>query len=201
MSVARKTAVIMLGMMSIEGWVLWLSFQRSTRGQIAALYDPIPSGWLACALAVAVSAFYVGYAIRAFPVIGERFLDLGPLKFLAVPFAAITGSMEELWFRKAAMDSVQMHGGGILLQIAVSATLFGLIHAVWGVFAGKWRVAMGSMIATGGLGAALAIIYLVGGRQLAPCVWAHIAINLAIEPWLLLAAVSGRLPAATASAP
>jgi|SRR5665213_1326370 len=195
MSVARKTAVIMLGMMSIEGWVLWLSFQRSTRGQIVALYNVIPAGWLASALAVVVSAFFVGHAIRTFPAIGERFLDLRPLKFLAIPFAAITGSMEELWFRKAAMDSVQRHGGGILLQIAVSAVLFGLIHAVWGLFAGKWRVATGSMIATGALGAALAIIYLVGGRQLAPCVWAHIAINLAIEPWLLLAAVSGRLSA------
>ena len=39
-------------------------------------------------------------------------------------------------------------------------------------------------------GALLAFVYVLGGRQLAPCVWAHMLINLAIEPWLIISAIS-----------
>ena len=200
MTPTRKTALIMLAMMAVEGWVLSLSLRRSTSTQVLALYNPTSAGWLACTLAVAVTAFYVWYAIRAFPLIGHRFFEFPPLKLLAGPFALITGSMEELWFRKVAMDKVQNLGGHWLLQIVAAAVLFGVVHAIWGVFAGKWRVAVGSMVATGGLGAALAVLYLLGGRHLAPCIWAHILINLAIEPWLLLGAVTqGELSPASVS--
>lgn len=46
------------------------------------------------------------------------------------------------------------------------------------------------MIATGLLGIALAVVYLASGRILAPCIWAHVAINLILEPWLLIAAMT-----------
>jgi hypothetical protein len=42
------------------------------------------------------------------------------------------------------------------------------------------------------LGCALAIVYLVGRRSLAPVITAHMLIDMAIEPWLLLFAVSGQ---------
>jgi len=38
------------------------------------------------------------------------------------------------------------------------------------------------------LGGALAIVYVIGGRSLAPCVAAHFAINALLEPGLVLAA-------------
>jgi hypothetical protein len=42
------------------------------------------------------------------------------------------------------------------------------------------------------LGILLAIIYLVGGRNLGPCIYAHVIKNIIIEPWLMLSAVSGK---------
>ena len=45
----------------------------------------------------------------------------------------------------------------------------------------------------------LAIVYVVGGRAIAPCIAAHAVLNLLIEPWLLIAAITGRWgPAVTA---
>lgn len=46
------------------------------------------------------------------------------------------------------------------------------------------------MIATSLLGGALAIVYLAAGRVVAPCIWAHALINLVLEPWLLVAAMT-----------
>jgi hypothetical protein len=40
---------------------------------------------------------------------------------------------------------------------------------------------------------ALAIVYLVAGRNVAPCVAAHFLINAFIEPGLVLAAVRGEM--------
>ena len=124
-------------------------------------------------------------------MIGQRFFEPHPLKLLAIVFALITGTMEEVWFRHQLMDGIQSVGAGPALQVLVSAVAFGLVHGVWGLFARNLRVAVGSVLATGVLGAALAVVYLVAGRHVAPCVWSHIAINLGIEPWLLVAAMSG----------
>jgi membrane protease YdiL (CAAX protease family) len=41
-------------------------------------------------------------------------------------------------------------------------------------------------------GLALAALYLFSGRNLGPCIAAHFLINVVIEPWLMLAAVSQR---------
>ena len=98
--------------------------------------------------------------------------------------------MEEIWFRKLIMDGIAAHGIGPVLQVAASAAAFGLAHGIWGLFARQWRMARGAMIATGALGGLLGCVYLLSGRQIAPCIWAHMLINLAIEPWLMVAAVS-----------
>jgi hypothetical protein len=82
-----------------------------------------------------------------------------------------------------------LHDGGGAVVLA-SAAVFGLAHGIWGIFAGQWRVAAGATIATAVLGALLGTVYILGGRQLAPCIWAHMAINFAIEPWLMVAAIS-----------
>ena len=41
------------------------------------------------------------------------------------------------------------------------------------------------------VGAALALVYIMGSRSLAPCAAAHIGINLILEPWLILTSASG----------
>ena len=46
----------------------------------------------------------------------------------------------------------------------------------------------------------LAIVFLASDRVLAPCIWAHISINLILEPWLLIAAMTRGLNASATAA-
>ncbi len=189
--IIRKASVIMLGIGFAEGVPLALMFAYSRPGLLGRLATTPASVWPAWCAAFAVAAAYILYAIRGMPLIGQRFFEPHPLKLLAVVFALITGTMEEVWFRRQLMDWVQGLGAALALQVIVSALAFGLVHGVWGLFARNLRVAIGSVLATGALGAALAIVYLLADRHVAPCAWSHIAINLGIEPWLLVAAMSG----------
>jgi hypothetical protein len=153
-------------------------------------------GWL---LAGVVAALFCAGSMRGYPLIRRRIFDSGPVKIVAIVFAFFSGLMEEVWFRYGVMSWAQSHGHGPLAQVVYSALIFGAVHAVWGVAARNWRVATGSMIATGLLGAALAAVYLASDRVLAPCIWAHITINAVIEPWLLIAAMTRGLTASRLS--
>jgi uncharacterized protein len=53
--------------------------------------------------------------------------------------------------------------------------------------------AAAAMLATRFLGLMLGIVYLLSGRSLAPCIFAHFSVNLAIEPGLVLAATRGEM--------
>jgi hypothetical protein len=50
---------------------------------------------------------------------------------------------------------------------------------------------VGSVTSTFVLGALLASIYLLSRRSLLPVIVAHVGIDLLIEPWLILYALSG----------
>ena len=115
------------------------------------------------------------------------------LKLLAVLLAVAAGILEEVVFRKVLMDALFSRGIGGVAQVALSGLAFGAAHGVWGLMGRSVRAALGATIATGVLGAALALVYLAAGRSLAPCIVAHFVINLLIEPGLVLAAVSGEM--------
>jgi hypothetical protein len=185
----RKTLWIMLIILVAEGVPFLLTIAGSPPGTVSRLYrlDGPSSAGLA---ALAVTIAYVAFSIRAFPLIGQRFFDAHWLKLLAVPFALVTGTMEELWFRKLLMDWVGSHGATAVAQVLASAAVFGLAHGIWGLFGRQWRIAIGATLATGALGGLLALVYLLAGRAVAPCIWSHGLINLAIEPWLIVAAVT-----------
>jgi hypothetical protein len=51
------------------------------------------------------------------------------------------------------------------------------------------------VVATTLLGLGLAVVYLLGGRNLAPCIASHFLVTALIEPGLLIAAFSGRMRA------
>jgi hypothetical protein len=154
-------------------------------------------GWLLAALVVAL---FCAAAMRSYPLIRRHVFDWGAIKLVAIIFAFLSGVMEEVWFRYGLMNWAQSQGHGPIVQVLYSAVIFGAVHAVWGVAARNWKVATGSMIATGLLGAALAIVYLASDRVVAPCIWAHITINLVIEPWLLIAAMTRGLEASASLA-
>jgi uncharacterized protein len=169
------------------GWIGWLWRTASDpRGTVAA--------W---SLAAAVAAGYVLYSatrssvIRSFAFRPAAWGPLLAIRLVAIPMSFVTGFFEEMFFRKVIMDVAQHHAYSPLMQIVISAGVFGVAHAVWVIFSGKVRAIAAVIMATGIFGGLLAVVYLLGGRSVAPCVAAHIVVNLILEPWLVLTSVTG----------
>jgi len=188
--VTRKSLLILLGIGGIEAVPFVMTMRLSPLPRIERLYAFDGTLWIAWLVAAVVTIAYVLHAVRALPIVGAHFFDPHPLKLAAIPFALVTGTMEEIWFRRLVMDWTAHRGGSAVLQVIASALVFGVAHGIWGLFGRQWRVAVGACVATGLLGALLGVVYLLADRQLAPCIWSHMVINLAIEPWLIVAAVS-----------
>jgi|GEM_PF-1819987 len=153
-----------------------------------------PRAWI---LAAVVTAAYVGYSAWRSPVIRRYAFDpasWGPfigVRLFAIPMAFVTGFFEEAFFRKWVMDVVERQGSGALAQIILSAVVFGAAHAIWGIFGGKYRAALAVMLVTTVLGGLLAVVYLVGGRSIGPCIAAHAGLNIFLEPWLVISSATG----------
>jgi len=183
------------GVTVIQGALIVWSFPQTLAADPGPLERHIfapPGNPLAWLLATAFAAAYITYAALRSPVIRthmlapQRWRGLLVLRALAIVMAFVTGFFEEALFRKYLMDIAMHHGQGPLMQVVISATIFGLAHGIWGIAGGNWRAALGPIVSTALLGSALAIVYLAGGRSLAPCVFAHILINLFLEPWLII---------------
>ena len=190
----RKAAWILAALAVIEGSYVVLNFVINGRRFLR--YLGFASGragsWPAWLAAVAVTALFVA-ASAGLPSVRANLFRASRLKLLSLAVAVSAGILEELVFRKLVMDAVARHGGNVLAQIAISALSFGVGHGVWGLMGKSMRAALGATLATGALGAGLAVIYVIGGRSLAPCVIAHFAINLFVEPGLVLAATRGEM--------
>jgi hypothetical protein len=145
-------------------------------------------GWVTGAL---VAIAFVTLTATRNAAIRVRLARFDSLRPLALVMALVSGITEELFFRGVVMDVLAQHSVGTLGQIAISAATFGAVHVVWIGFAGP-RGVLGIVGATTLLGAALAIVYLAAGRSVLPCVAAHVAINAALEPWLVLTALERR---------
>lgn len=145
---------------------------------------------LAWTLALLVSACYAGFAIRNVPPVARTWAKPTWLKLVVLPAAVAAATVEEAFFRRSVMDAVWHMSGGGMLQVAASAVAFGVPHSFFGLIKGNLSAAVRASVATGIMGALLAVVYLVGGRSLAPCIVAHFLITFALEPGLLLAAVT-----------
>jgi membrane protease YdiL (CAAX protease family) len=195
----NKAAAILAGIALSEGvWVVWSAhFNPQRFFHYAGLDQASSSGLLGWISALLVIIGFV-YFSRRLPSVRANFFRPSWLKVLAVLVAVASGFCEEMIFRKWLMDLLQHKGYGPALQVAGSALAFGFAHAVWGFMRGSLRAALGAMIATGGLGLALALVYLASHRIVLPCIIAHFLINLLIEPGLVLAAVRGEMSAPSA---
>jgi membrane protease YdiL (CAAX protease family) len=120
--------------------------------------------------------------------------EISWFKLLGILSALVGGIVEEVFFRRWTMDMFMKGGFNPILQVIISGVAFGLAHASWTLLLTKrdFKATLPAILSTSILGIFLAIIYLAGGRNLGPCIFAHVLINIVIEPWLMLSAVSGK---------
>jgi len=192
---AEQKSVLILGFFAVtEGswFVLNLGFNGWHFFRylgFAAGREGAGAGWVAALLVVLI---FVGVACRL-PSVRANLVRPSLLKVLALAVAVFAGTLEEVMFRKWIMDWLETNGHGAGIQVLASALAFGLVHAIWGLMGKSGRAAAGAMLATSFLGGLLAIVYVLAGRSVAPCIAAHFLINVLIEPGLVLAATRGEM--------
>jgi membrane protease YdiL (CAAX protease family) len=131
--------------------------------------------------------------MRAIPFVAGMQREISLFKLLGILAAVVGGIVEEVFFRRWIMDTLLFRGFGSITQVIISGITFGLAHAGWALLAKRdLKFSLPAIISTSILGVFLAIIYLAGGRNLGPCIFAHAMVNVVIEPWLMLSAVSGK---------
>jgi membrane protease YdiL (CAAX protease family) len=149
-----------------------------------------PLAWI---LATITAIAYVLYTMKVIPMVLVKQKETSWFKLLGILSAVVGGIVEEVFFRRWIMDMLMSGGVAPILQVIISGVVFGLVHASWTLLAKRdFKATIPAIISTSILGIFLAIIYLAGGRNLGPCIFAHVLINIVIEPWLMLSAVSGK---------
>jgi hypothetical protein len=149
-----------------------------------------PMAWI---LATITAIAYVLYTMKAIPLVLAKQKEISLFKLLGILSALVGGIVEEVFFRRWIMDMLMSGGVAPILQVIISGVAFGLAHASWTLLAKRdFKATLPVIISTSILGIFLAIIYLAAGRNLGPCIFAHVLINIVIEPWLMLSAVSGK---------
>jgi len=190
----RRKTVLILGMTSL--------FMLSPLA-MSLFWHPIPlfqnlgferesiAPALAWILATITAIAYVLYTMKVIPMVLVKQKEISWFKLLGI-LSALAAIVEEVFFRRWTMDMLMSRGVTPILQVIISGIVFGLAHYSWILARGDFKFAIPAILSTSVLGIFLAIIYLVGGRNLGPCIFAHGIINLIIEPWLMLSSVSGK---------
>jgi len=153
------------------------------RGSIAS-----PLAWI---LATILAIVYVSYTMKVIPFVLAKQKEISLFKLLGILAALVGGIVEEVFFRRWLMDMLMSVGMTPIIQVIISGVAFGLAHTMWILIRGDFKFTLPAILSTSVLGMLLATIYLVGGRNLGPCIFAHGIINMIIEPWLMLSSVSG----------
>jgi len=179
---------------------LYLHVQGHSLAELGFSTIGTPLGWL---VSGAVTAFFVFGLLRG-PLRGvAKMRDLSAFRLYNALAAAVAGGfIEETLFRGFVMTELAGAGVGWVLQVAAGAVLWGLVHFQWGRARGHYdsRRVIGAVGNTGVLGLAYGVAYLVGGRSLWPVIAGHGVLNLFVEPWLVMAGLTGRLGSSAAAA-
>lgn len=164
--------------------LLWIAPNPSRFVERLGIGTEVPFfGWV---VAVTAAAAYTAYSLWAVPAIRTITLERSWFRSIGIPLALLSGVVEEMFFRHVLMDWLAERGSSVFVQIVVSAFVFATVHGVWGVFGRNWKHVVPVLYSTFGLGLLMSLVYLASDRIVLPAVLAHIAINLVIEPGLLL---------------
>ena len=177
--VAQVSVFLVLFMASLDKVPAYLGFVPGQQGGLWA--------WL---LAAVTAVVYVRSA-ASLPPVRDYMFRLDSLKLIAVMAALGAGVVEEVIFRRLLMDFLDSRQASPTMQVLASGLAFGLAHVVWAFK--SWKAGVNAVFSTSLLGAALAVVYLLADRSLAPCVVAHFLISALIEPGLMLAAVQDKI--------
>jgi uncharacterized protein len=184
-SAAVRAAVVLCVVAAIEGGFI-LAYPGAWLSSAFKHYaDVNVSAWIAAAI---VTVGYIFYSLRGLPTLAALLGRISPYKLLALLIAIPSSILEEVFFRKSLMNLLAANHQNVVVQVLASGIAFGLVHSFWGIRGGLSGV-LGAVRATTVLGLALAIVFLLAGRIVFPCVVAHFVINLVLEPWLLYAYV------------
>lgn len=191
----RKKAFWILSSLSLTMTVpliMWSIFNPKHFLYISGIgkYDQIGTIYWLASLLIAIG--YIYYTFNAVPFVKHMQKELSILKLVGVWAAFTSGFMEEIVFRKMLMDGLMNSGANVFIQVLLSALAFGLVHAFWVLIRRDIKIGLPVIFSTSALGLLLAVLYVASGRNVLPCIVAHILINLVIEPWLILCAVNGQ---------
>lgn len=194
---ARLKAVLFL---AIAGSILWIPVAALLLGNtphflrdLGFLSGPrgTPLAWI---MGIIVAIVYAGYTVRNNPFVREHWRALSLLKLLGIIAAVGAAIVEEAFFRRLLMDYLMHAGWSNVFQVIMTGVVFGLAHGIWGIATGRFYIGFGVTIATGLLGVALGIVYLLGERSLAPVIVSHFIITATIQPGIMFSVFSGRKP-------
>lgn len=148
-------------------------------------------GWVVAGL---VAALFISFTLAVPLRAAENNLAEVSLfrVYNALVAAFVAGFVEEILFRGFVMTELQSSGWSKAAQVVISSLVYGAVHATWGVVTGMftWELVGGAVIGTSVFGCFCAVTYLISRRSLMPVIVSHAAINLAIEPWMFMLAVS-----------
>jgi len=145
--------------------------------------------WYAWIIAIIIAVLYVIYTFKLIPFVYKMQREISFFKLIGL-LSIVGGVLEEVVFRHWLMDFLSNIGSNLIVQVLISGLSFGFMHIIWGLFGGGVKFLKGAFISTTLLGFSLAFVYLIGGRNVGPCIISHSLINIIIEPWLLLSAIS-----------
>jgi hypothetical protein len=194
---AKRRAIVSL---VVAGAILWFPVARLLLGHPPGFLRDLgffsgPSGTpIAWGLALVVAFLYAGFTVRNNPLVREHWRALSLAKALGVTVAVAAAIVEEAFFRRLLMDGLLAAEISSIGQILLSGVVFGLAHGIWGIVTGRLMLGLRVMVATGTVGIALAVVYLVGDRSLAPPIVSHFMITATIQPGIMFAAFSGQMP-------
>lgn len=135
---------------------------------------------------------YIIYTVITLPFVKSNLLTVSWLKLIGIWAAIVSGIVEEIIFRHLLMDYLLSIEFSNISQVLISGIAFGIAHGTWVLLRGEIKIAIPVIISTTILGCLLAMLYIYTGRSTFAPIVAHILINMVIEPWLMLSAVSGK---------